>query len=884
MAAPVRVVVLNWNSAWLTARCVRSLVRTEHPAGELDIVVVDNGSIDGSLVRLRRDLADLPSVRFLDNGANLGFAEGCNRALRDREGVRAIALINNDAAVDPGWLTPLLAELEANPEVGAVGSRLMLELPFVTLELDPGDGRSRARIAAVRVDGIDVTRRCIVEGAEERTDPARPPEVVRRVDRGCLVHVPVGEDRSRTPRIEVDLAEVDEPLVVSLAGTAVDVPASGSTTVALAGAGPRHHRVNGLGTEWVHTTEAADRWFGADAGEADDPRWDDLVPHDTDGFSGGAVLLRPELLDAVGVFDPTFFAYYEDTDLSRRARRAGWRIRCVPASVVHHLHGGSGGTAATGFHFLNYRNWLLAVTRSGSPRDVVAAWRWFAHYAKPAFRPTRRGGAGRAGGHARALWARALLGALAALPGILSARLPGRRRVGVEPTTRVRSRLLPRGVPSAPKRWPGGPTTVYLDVTVTLRSGWRAGIQRVVCKLVEHLPVVAPDLRFVLITWSELHGQFRRVSTAEYAALLAPTTDEQPHRHPPPQHPARKKVGDIARAMGLQPLALWWRRQRALRAEPVEHRDLLLGDLEPGSVLFDLDAVWNRVTPPRRQFAPEQAARGVRGASFVQDIFAVTNPEWFVPTLVSDFTDFLRARVVTDRVVMCSTEDVAQSIRRWAKEEGLPVPRTPVVGLGADSIAPTEDDDAGGSMQVPGGPFVLVVGTVEPRKNHVVVLDAMERLWADGVDVPLVVVGRRGWKADDVADRMEATDPSRLTWWDSVTDAQLDHLYRSATVVVVASRAEGYGLPVVEALQRGAVVLSSAGGALAEVGGEHVETFGPDDPAELAALVARHLTDPDHHQARRDVAATFRPQTWEECARRVAEVLRDVASGDDRGI
>jgi glycosyltransferase involved in cell wall biosynthesis len=183
-------------------------------------------------------------------------------------------------------------------------------------------------------------------------------------------------------------------------------------------------------------------------------------------------------------------------------------------------------------------------------------------------------------------------------------------------------------------------------------------------------------------------------------------------------------------------------------------------------------------------------------------------------------------------------------------------------------------------LRVPAGPFALVVGTVEPRKNHRVVLDAMERLWAEGAEVELVVVGRHGWKADDVAARLEATEGTRLTWWDSVTDAQLDDLSRKAKVVIVASRAEGYGLPVVEALQRGAVVLSSSGGALAEVGGPHVETFDPDDPGELAALVRRHLDDPGHHDERRRIAAAFVPQTWEQCARRVAAVLRDVASGD----
>ena len=73
----VRVVVLNWNQAWLTARCVRSVLATDYPPDQLEIVVVDNGSIDGSLERLQHDLE---RVRFVANDVNLGFAEGCNRS------------------------------------------------------------------------------------------------------------------------------------------------------------------------------------------------------------------------------------------------------------------------------------------------------------------------------------------------------------------------------------------------------------------------------------------------------------------------------------------------------------------------------------------------------------------------------------------------------------------------------------------------------------------------------------------------------------------------------------------------------------------------------------------------------------------------------------
>src|SRR6476646_10133325 len=105
-AAPmVRVVVLNWNAAELTARCLRSVLATRHHPDRLEVVVVDNGSIDGSLDLLRREF---PVVRIIENGSNLGFAEGCNRALRDLDDVEFVAMVHHDAVVEPGSLAPLL--------------------------------------------------------------------------------------------------------------------------------------------------------------------------------------------------------------------------------------------------------------------------------------------------------------------------------------------------------------------------------------------------------------------------------------------------------------------------------------------------------------------------------------------------------------------------------------------------------------------------------------------------------------------------------------------------------------------------------------------------------------------------------------------------------
>jgi N-acetylglucosaminyl-diphospho-decaprenol L-rhamnosyltransferase len=114
-------VVLCWNNAELIDRCVDELLATRWD-GDLEVVVVDNGSTDGSV----DDWASRhPDVRLVQTGANLGFAGGVNRGLTDLDGVDAVALVNSDAFVDPGWLAPLVRALDADDRRGAACPKIL---------------------------------------------------------------------------------------------------------------------------------------------------------------------------------------------------------------------------------------------------------------------------------------------------------------------------------------------------------------------------------------------------------------------------------------------------------------------------------------------------------------------------------------------------------------------------------------------------------------------------------------------------------------------------------------------------------------------------------------------------------------------------------------
>jgi len=394
--------------------------------------------------------------------------------------------------------------------------------------------------------------------------------------------------------------------------------------------------------------------------------------------------------------------------------------------------------------------------------------------------------------------------------------------------------------------------------------------------MVRNLPQVAPDLQVVPIAWAPLHHSFRRISADEYEQLLVPTGDEQPIRRAPPQSTFRRQTGAAARRLKLDLVANRVRHVRALRAEPAEHRDLLLGQIEPNSVFLEVDATWNATTPSRRELIASLASNDVTVVSFIQDIFCVTHPEWFGSDLSFRFAEHLDAHLRSAHTIVTSSNDTALEIERYAKSTNRRLPAIATVALGADTaVVESDPESAQRSVADDPHPYVLSVGTIEPRKRHHLVLDAVESLRGEFPDLGVVVVGREGWGAADLVERLRSD--AAVSWRHDVSDAELAALYQSALVTVAASEAEGFGLPVVEALRNGSPVIATTGGALAEIAPgivDHVDVDSSDPAGEIARLIRQMMVDEAHAGAVRRRVASYVPSTWAECATGLASIIR----------
>jgi len=312
----------------------------------------------------------------------------------------------------------------------------------------------------------------------------------------------------------------------------------------------------------------------------------------------------------------------------------------------------------------------------------------------------------------------------------------------------------------------------------------------------------------------------------------------------------------------------------------VQRSDLQAG---LGDVFLSLDFSLDAIPRHRRQIIALQK-QGVSCWFFMYDLLPLQNPEWFPDKLVVRFRRWLRVAATLADGFFCISPTVADTLcDQLAYRYGLPwshMPATRVLPMGcevqyASHSAGVSSDAERLLVQLRGQKTALMVGTLEPRKGHAEVLAAFELLWSTGVEMNLAIVGRPGWKTEDLQDtlRNHPLLRKRLFWFWNATDEEVERLYQACTGVVVASRAEGFGLPLIEALGYGKPVLARDIPVLHTVSSCRVDYFPADATAGLlAATIARWLAAANAATAPPDVASL---PTWRGSARHMVRTLAE---------
>jgi glycosyltransferase involved in cell wall biosynthesis len=273
-------------------------------------------------------------------------------------------------------------------------------------------------------------------------------------------------------------------------------------------------------------------------------------------------------------------------------------------------------------------------------------------------------------------------------------------------------------------------------------------------------------------------------------------------------------------------------------------------------------------------------AQGVKVLFLVHDLLPVTQPSWFPLGAKSGFEAWLQIISQFDGA-FCVSKETAKQLRLWQAENFKQLGCSFEIHVCQNGVSnmielltqqrSTVHSSSFASLKQ--RPTFLMVGTVEPRKGYSQVLDAFDRLWSEGGDYNLVFVGKKGWSVDQLVSRVVSHPElmDRLFWYQDLNDDGLVALYKTASCLIAASEAEGFGLPLIEAAQFGLPIMARDIPVFREVADGAAYFFKASNGAELTRAIEAWLELFGSSKAPDSKHLLF--LSWDQCAKNYSNVL-----------
>jgi glycosyltransferase involved in cell wall biosynthesis len=261
---------------------------------------------------------------------------------------------------------------------------------------------------------------------------------------------------------------------------------------------------------------------------------------------------------------------------------------------------------------------------------------------------------------------------------------------------------------------------------------------------------------------------------------------------------------------------------------------------------------------------PWLTENGLRPVFLIHDLIPITHPQYCREGEAIRHAERIGNALASARGIVVNSRATEQDLAQFARQRGMPMPPCLVAWLGVEPPA---------ALPLPASttsdrPYFVTVGTIEARKNHRMILDVWTELVARmGQYAPeLVIIGQRGWEARAAIDLLDRPGPLRghIREMGRCNDMEMNRLMAGARALLMPSFVEGFGLPLIEALQMGTPVIASDLDVFREIAGDVPEYRGSADNAGWLQAVLDYAGDDGARERQLSRMGKFRAPQWND--------------------
>ena len=380
---------------------------------------------------------------------------------------------------------------------------------------------------------------------------------------------------------------------------------------------------------------------------------------------------------------------------------------------------------------------------------------------------------------------------------------------------------------------------VYLDVSMVMIGTSFTGIPRVLMEIVKRLGT-DEEFNFHFIEYDSKKDAYRVLKTLDFIEFCKTKNDNRNH----------------------------------IRSNEY----ISIEEIGEDCIFFDCDTAWK--TRVRRSFLyPILKQNNVKIITLIYDIISIDYPQFCDQSDVMNFVDYFGATLLYADKIIVTSQDTKDAIFYHCLKTNVDLPEIDIIPLGGD-FKKKENAEKNVKKEVKDivskGKYLLMVGTIEPRKNHKLLLKAYKSYLRYKIN--FVFAGFSGQGMDDFfADLTSDPDYNNGIWHvKNASDDDIDYLYKNAFAMVFPSYIEGYGLPIIESFVREVPVIAADTNINREIAGERAIFFEQDNSIELSDVVSDLLENEQKYNELCERVKGYVPKTWDDTAAGIKKSLKGV--------